>query len=76
MTWNNHMSMAPKSHEDIWLYYPLEGLDNLWERVVACHWNSEIHLWVYKGRAYRGYSKEYKPTHWQPYTEQQPEPPK
>lgn len=75
MTWNNYMSLAPKSYEDIWLYFPLEGLDHRWDRVVACHWNEEAQLWVWKGRAYRGYSRGYQPTHWQPYTEIQPEPP-
>ena len=75
MSWNSDMSTAPKSYEDIWLYYPLKGLDSWWDRVVACHWNAEIENWVYKGRAYRGYSHGWEPTHWQPYTEEQPEPP-
>lgn len=77
MSWNNDMSAAPKSHEDIWLYFPLEGLGerSYWDRVIACHWNPETELWTWKGRAYRSYSRGYEPTHWQPYTTEKPEPP-
>lgn len=75
MTWNNNMSAAPKDGSDIWLYYPLEGLDSGWQRVIACHWNTETFMWTWKGRAYRSYSREYQPTHWQLLTDSQPEPP-
>lgn len=73
--WNNDMSTAPKSFEVIWLYFPLEGLDKGWQRVVACWWNWEICGWVFNKRSYRGYSRDYQPTHWQPYKEEAPEPP-
>lgn len=75
MNWKD-INSAPRTGEDIWLYFPLEGLDKSWERVKACYWRPDIELWVYKGRACRSYSRGYNPTHWQPYTEIEPEPPK
>jgi hypothetical protein len=76
MSWNDDMSAAPKDGTDIWLYFPLEGLDSGWHNVVACHWNSESKLWTFKSRAYRSYSREYQPTHWQLLTDKQPKAPK
>lgn len=76
MSWNKDMSAAPKDGSNIWLYFPLEGLDiNHWVRVMSCHWNPETELWVWQGRAYRSYSREYQPTHWQLLTDTKPEPP-
>lgn len=75
MIWND-ISTAPKDGSDIWLYFPLKGLDSsTWDRVIACHWNNETNLWAWKNRAYRSYSREYQPTHWQLLTDTKPEPP-
>lgn len=65
MTWNPDMDAAPKDRTVLWCYFPLEGLDNSWERVKAVLWNAETGLWTWEGRAYRAYSRGYDPTHWQ-----------
>lgn len=76
MTKWQSIESAPKTWDDIWLFFPLEGLNPaLWDQVIACHWNPETSLWTWKGRAVRSYSQGYEPTHWQPYTEEKPEPP-
>lgn len=74
MTWQP-IETVPKDGRDIWLYFPLEGLNKSWERVKACHWNKEIELWTWMNRAYRSYSREYEPTYWQPLTDETPESP-
>ena len=55
---------APKDGRDVLLWYPLEGLSDTFERVLPAHWAHEN--WVFQGRAFRGYSQAYQPTHWMP----------
>ena len=78
MSWNSDMSAAPKDgHTVIWCYFPLEGLDKIWERVKAVYWNPRTELWTWENRAVRSYSRGYDPTHWQlKIDENEPEPPK
>jgi uncharacterized protein DUF551 len=62
---------APKDGSNIMLYYPLEGLDKSWERIVFCYWSERENNWVWSGRACRTFSRGFQPTHWMPL----PEPP-
>ncbi|WP_336802454.1 DUF551 domain-containing protein [Kaistia sp. MMO-174] len=58
------ISSAPTSG-DVLLYFPLEGLSKTHPNVVIGHRHEEG-FWVFQGRAFRGYSDAYQPTHWQP----------
>lgn len=62
---------APKDGSDVLLYFPLEGLSAGFEKVIIAHWRKSAGdlincYWVWQGRAYRGYSEAYQPTHWMP----------
>lgn len=56
---------APKDGTDVFLFFPLEGLDHevFATRVIASHRGGH---WVFQGRAVRGYSDALQPTHWMP----------
>jgi len=56
---------APKDGTEVLLFFPLDGLDlRVWpQRIIAEYRHG---LWVWQGRAVRGYSESYQPTHWMP----------
>ena len=63
------ISTAPKDGTDVLLYFPLEGLSSDWPKRIIAHWRAidgERGHWVWQARAFRSYSEEYQPTHWQP----------
>ena len=62
-TWRP-IETAPKDETDVLLYFPLTELPQYWDRIIIARFHDGH--WVWQGRAVRGYSDAYQPTHWQP----------
>lgn len=62
--WSSDMDAAPKDGTDVLCYFPLDGLDDDWCRVVPVYWSNPEDRWNFSSRAASGFSKQYLPTHW------------
>ena len=63
------ISTYPSDGKDYFQFFPLDetedtALDDDWMKVVPGYWHATERRWTYAGRACRGYSRGYEPTHW------------
>lgn len=63
------IATAPKDGTTVLCYFPLEGLNEYWCRVVPVFYNDRgagDERWVFASRAASGFSHNFKPSHWMP----------
>jgi hypothetical protein len=62
------IASAPRDGTTIEAWFPLRGLSAHWSRQVRVWWRDDSYHtgWIWEGRAVRGFSDEYQPSHWRP----------